>query len=446
MKQGTRIHFIGIGGSGMSGLATISVEAGMQVSGSDLRPAADILSANPILKRARVEIRQHDAANVPETGIVVYSKSIPPENVERRTALHRKLDVIPYGELVMRFAEGKKLIAVAGTHGKSTTTALIAHILSHAGWHISFLLGAKVPSLDGRSARFDVESDVFVLEADEYDRAFHAYRQRIAVVTNIDWDHTDTYPNYADILPSFGTFLRNTENGGTIVYDADDDDLRQLVEVDIGIDVRQRNITTVAYGKTHNARSTWWVDVPLYGMHNKMNAMAAAYVCEAVGIGRKEITVALVSFRGLERRMQLLGYRGSVPVHSDYAHHPSEIAATLDAVHEMYLDHAPIVVFQPHQQRRLTALFDDFVHALQNVQNLHIVREYRVPGRDDDRGMKSAKDLADALVACGNDAVYHESLEHAYDGLSSLRGTSPIILMGAGDIHILAKRLTEKPS
>ncbi len=367
------VHLIGIGGAGMSGLAGMLLKRGSRISGSDRAASIELVR---LAERGALVTTRQEADSIPaDTNLVVASAAIPADHPELLAARERGLPVIKYAQLLghlMRCYDG---IAVSGTHGKSTTAAWLSYVLKQAGLDPSFVIGARVPQLDGGSGVGD--GPHFVAEACEYDRSFHHLAPRRAAILNIEEDHLDCYADLAAIRRSFAEFAGLIGVGGLLVYNHDDSGCREIAA--------QVGCRTCSFGSA--AEADWRVvDVAveeglcvgdfefrgerlgrlrlgLPGRHNLENALAVAALAHDCGVPWGAIASGLSGFGGAERRLQLRGEIGGVRVLDDYAHHPTEIRVTLDAARRRYQPGCLWCVFQPHQHSRTRFLLDDFARS-----------------------------------------------------------------------------------
>ncbi len=379
----THVHFIGIGGSGLSAIARLLLESGYEVTGSDreLSPlAADLKKAG-----ARVYIG-HAAGNVAGADWVVRSSAIPDDNLEVSAALKLRIPVYKRADFLGRLMEDKTGIAVAGTHGKTTTSAMIAWILFQLGQDPSFIVGGVLSNL-GVNARAG-KGEVFVIEADEYDRMFLGLKPRFAVVTNIEHDHPDCYPTPADFRAAFVEFTRLVPADGALIACAED-----MGAIELMAEARRMGKRVLAYRIAENSQTQTgeWalaqnlmtnqrggfsfnvlirlqsgpqyvsgVQLQVPGLHNVRNALAALAVIALMGLSLSEAAQALSEFRGTGRRFETKGEVNGITIIDDYAHHPTEIRATLDAARARYPAGRIWAVWQPHTYSRTQTLFDEF--------------------------------------------------------------------------------------
>ncbi len=385
----THIHFIGIGGTGLSAIARVLHQRGVSVSGSDRRlsPLAAALRAEGVAVHVG-----HHASHVNGATLVVRSSAVPDENVEVQAARRKGVPVLKRADFLPQVLAGKTVIAIAGTHGKTTTTSMIAWMLAQLGLDPSFIVGALVAGLEtnahaGQGAHF-------VIEADEYDRMFLGLAPDIAVVTNVEHDHPDCFPTPEAFVGAFRDFTGQLTPDGTLIACADDPSASALLDQAAAAGRR-----VVAYGLaascTLQARelqpqpgagyrfhlyhrgvfqAALTLQVP--GQHNVLNALAALAVGHTLGLPFAQSGAALQTFRGAARRFEVRGQAGGVTVIDDYAHHPTEIRATLSAARARYPDRTLWVVWQPHTYSRLQMLLNDFAAAFDQAHHLLITPVY----------------------------------------------------------------------
>lgn len=450
-----RVHLIGVGGIHMSGIAQILRHRGHIVSGSDLQ-------LSPLTSRLEalgVAVHDgHDAANVDDAELVVYTSAAHDDNPELAEARRRRVHTIKRAEMVARLMEGKQVIAVAGSHGKTTTTSLIAHMLSRAGLEPTYLLGGESIDLGGNAAPGAGEH--FVVEADEYDRAFLNYRPQIAVVTNIEPDHLDIYGTLEELMKAFRQFLSQVDNNGYIVACTDSPALqaclpdRQAIRSEaIGDDVHPP-VRVVSYGLNQQAdwtakdfsqkgvdtssfmvgyRKQEWgvVETGLPGVHNVSNALAAIAVGEIVGLPKEAIRGAIAEFRGVRRRFELVGEMAGVRVMDSYAHHPTEVRADLAAARARFPGRRLVVLFQPHTYTRTRYLLDEFRTCFRDCEVLLIARTYAA--REEPSAGMTAEELTREIT--NPPALYAGELDEAARIVADvLQPEDVFFTVGAGDV------------
>ncbi len=418
-----KIHFVAIGGIGVSALAQYYLSEGWRVSGSD----AAASSITDALKKAGVAIFiGHSRAHVRGAARVVYSAAVPAKNPELLEARRRGIPTLMYAEAVGELTRGYYTIAVSGSHGKSTTTALIGAILLEAKFDPTIIVGTKLAYLGGSNFRKG-RGKYLVLEADEWNRSFHAYTPDMAVLTNIDRDHLDTYKTFAGVVGGFRTYLNNVKRGGYVVANMRDAAIRRLVA---GMPKAQ-GVHVVPYNEKPFARHR--ISIP--GAHNQLNAEAAWQATHILGIPRSVAERAFSKYKGAWRRLERIAPR----VYTDYAHHPTEIKATLLALREKYPKKKILCVFQPHQQDRLNRLFKEFTGAFRAADKTFIVPLYYVKGREHLTG-RTSRDLVRAINK--KEVHYAAHVEEALEMIRDERaGGAVVVFMSAGDLDEKIRRL-----
>ena len=443
------IHFVGIGGSGMSGIAEVIVNLDFNVSGSDIQ-------RSPVVERIeKVGITVfigHDAKNIKSADVVVVSTAIDPKNVEVAAALELGIPVIPRAEMLGELMRFQKGIAVAGTHGKTTTTSLVSAILQSGGLDPTFIVGGLVNSANA-NARLG-RGEYLVAEADESDASFLNLQPDIVVVTNIDADHMATYDgDFSKLSDTFVAFVKNIPFYGLAVLCEDDANVHSI-KAEIHKPILSYGFSETADIKASNLRqngSTMSFDVlikgeqemqgvelAMPGKHNVLNALAAITIAHHLEVGVEAIRDALKQFSGIGRRFQHLGEvkvgNSTVTMVDDYAHHPRELNATLDAAHGCWPERRLITVFQPHRYSRTQELFDDFVNELSDCQNLLICDVY--PAGETEIVGADGRALCRAIRQRGRvDPVFVpdiDSLETTLEGV--LQEGDVLLTMGAGNI------------
>jgi len=406
--ENKRVHFVGIGGIGMSSLARWFKAKNWAVSGSD-SAASDLLRE---LRNDCIEVKiGHKKANLREnTGLLVYNRAISLKNPEIAEARRRGIPALAYPEALEALTWYYMTVAVAGAHGKSTTTSLLSLMLILGRKDPTVIVGTKLKEFarhGGNASNFrEGKSGMLVLEADEFHSSFLHYSPSAALITNIDREHLDWYGTFANVKKAFLEFVGNIRQGGVLVANRDDAPLRAL----------RSAIERIA--KEHDVRVVWYtVHAPVVrairpllhipGEHNLSNAVGAYTLARLLGVPERDALGAIARYRGAWRRFEhkgLLKIKNSglkIDVYDDYAHHPTEIKATLEGAKAFFGDAKVICVFQPHQQRRLTALFNDFIKAFDAADSIVFLPTYTVAGRDTGDERHTAERLA-ALVAKRN--------------------------------------------
>ncbi|MEK8022458.1 MAG: UDP-N-acetylmuramate--L-alanine ligase [Candidatus Hydrogenedentota bacterium] len=451
-----RIHFIGIGGTGMSGIAEILLTLGYRVSGSDVK-------SSPVTDRleklgARISIG-HRFDNVGEVDAVVVSTAISRENPEVRVARDRGIPVVPRAEMLAELMRLKYGIAIAGTHGKTTTTSMTAMVLTEGGLDPTVIIGGRLEQLGSGAKRG--AGDYFVAEADESDGSFLKLSPTVSVVTNIDDDHLDYYGDMGKLTSTFHEFMNRVPFYGFGVICADDPRLRGLVAmssrrmVTYGIgsdaDVRADNIEMTATGSTYSlfrkTENLGRVTLAVFGRHNVANSLAAATVGLELGMAPDKVIAGLGQFTGVDRRMQAIGEGnaadgGTWRVFDDYGHHPTELTATIAAARQLSGKGRVIVFFQPHRFSRTALLYDKFATALSAADGVYLLPVYSA-GEAPREGVTTQL-IEDSLVLKGYTNFRSLAPQDALaDVVGELRDGDVVLTMGAGDVTYLGAKLVE---
>jgi UDP-N-acetylmuramate--alanine ligase len=447
-----RIHFVGIGGAGMCGIAEVLLNLGYQVSGSDL-------VESPVLQRLRglgaaIQVG-HAAENVAQADCVVTSSAVQPDNPEVRSARARRLPVVPRALMLAELMKLKQGIAIAGTHGKTTTTSLVASVLASAGLDPTFVIGGRLNSA-GVNARLGT-GDYIVVEADESDGSFLNLVPMISVVTNIDADHMDTYGHdMARLKHAFIEFLHHLPFYGAAVLCVDDRNVREImpfvskpmITYGLGADAQVRAVDVRADGERmrftvlREGEQPLAVSLNLSGEHNVRNALAAVAVADELGAPDAAIVSALANFSGVGRRFERFGDiavgadagGGSYTLIDDYGHHPAEMAATLAAARGAFPGRRIVVAFQPHRYSRTRDLFEDFVQVLSNVDCLLLAEVYAAG--EAPIVAADGRTLARSLRMNGKlEPTFIESINDMPEAIHRVaRDGDVVITMGAGTI------------
>jgi UDP-N-acetylmuramate--alanine ligase len=470
------VHFIGIGGIGMSGLARYSLalsknpankEVKWVVSGSDA--ARSVMTQELIKDGINVKIG-HKKGNIPRNArLVIYNRAIPPENPELQAAeADKRIVTLPYSKALGRITEQYQTIAITGSHGKSTTTALTGLALLRAGLDPTILVGTKLKDLHGRNIRVG-HGPYLVLEADDYRAAFLDYSPVVSIVTNIDREHMDFYKTAANVKRAFMKFLGKTREGGALILNRDDAPLRSLKPQIVQL-AKKKHLRVVWFSVRGDAAKAMRIRrvIPIPGPHNVSNALAVAKLGEILKIPEKKILAAIGSYQGAWRRMEFKGnvkikishrginrmLAGKIPIYDDYAHHPSEIKATLAAFREKFPQSPIVCVFQPHQAKRLELLFNEFMKAFDEADIVFILPLYHVLGRDEKLPRDSValvraierRSSAKPIFYVREPKKIKFAVETAIRDVPLVRDrrfTKPavVIMMGAGDIADLTEKL-----
>ena len=451
-----RVHFVGIGGSGMSGIAEVLLTQGYEVSGSDVALSA----ATRRLSELGAKIAAgHDARNVAGANVVVVSTAVAADNPEVVAARERGVPVVPRALMLAELMRLKQGIAVAGTHGKTTTTSLIASVLAEGGLDPTFVIGGRLLSA-GVNARLG-KGDFLVAEADESDASFLVLQPVVAVVTNIDADHMATYGHdFARLKDAFVNFVQRLPFYGVAVLCVDDANVRDIlpaiakptVTYGLGADaqVRAVDVAHAAGRMRFVATGAGGADLPvelnLAGVHNVQNALAAIAVGRQTGVGDAAIAKALAEFKGVGRRFQrhgdvALSHGGTFMLIDDYGHHPAEMAATMAAVRGSFPGRRVVLAFQPHRYTRTRDLFEDFVAVLATADVLLLGEVY--PAGEPPIVAADGRALARALRVAGRiEPVFVDDIADMAAAIRAVATDGDVVLtMGAGSIGGVAHQL-----
>lgn len=452
VKKKTRVHFVGIGGIGVSSLARYYKHLGAQITGSDNTESE--LTKELSKEKISISIPQSPKNLARKTDLVIHSQAIQPDHPERMAAREMQIREISYPQAIGELTRQYKTIAICGAHGKSTTTAMAALMLQEAQKDPTVIIGTKLKEFGNKNFR-PGKSKILVLESDEYGRALLNYRFRYAIVTNIDKEHLDTYKNLKDIQNTFLKFFENGEPGGTLVLCKDSSPLFALKNKIQKIG-QQKNLRVVWYGEKDRSADLIRAALAVPGKHNVLNALAVYNLGLALKIPESKILHALHNFSGTWRRMEKIGkfkvLDRKIEIYDDYAHHPTEIRATLQAFREKYPERLLACVFEPHQAKRLNYLFREFTGAFLAADETIILPLYRVPGRDSLKG-KNAKDLVLAIKKKypKKQVVYLNRPDNIVRVLEKLickkanRSKDVVIaFLGAGSITKYSKQLIEE--
>jgi UDP-N-acetylmuramate--alanine ligase len=430
-----RVHLVGVGGAGMSGIARILVQRGHRVSGSDLRDGRAVTA----LRALGVDVHVgHDAAHVGGADVIVTSSAVPATNPEVRAALAAGIPILPRAEMLAAVLVDARTILVAGTHGKTTTTSMIVVALHAAGVDPTFAIGGDLNEA-GTNAHAGADA-VAVAEADESDRSFLAYRPDVAVVTNIEHDHPEQYADLEDTLGAFAAFLDRRTDGGTAVLCADDAGVRRILpdlrgpvitygataDADVRL-VERAGVPHVSVDGTVHA-----LELAVPGRHNLLNALAALSACRVVGAPIEPVLDGLRRFQGAARRFQTLGVEQGVRVVDDYAHHPTELRATLAAAREV-TDGRIVCVVQPHRYSRTAVLGAELGRAAAGA-DLVVVTEVYGAGEAPVPGVTGGL-VAEAARLAGARVLHEPHLGEVATRLAAeVRDGDLVLVTGAGDV------------
>ena len=449
-KKIQHIHFVGIGGSGMSGIAEVLLTLGYKVSGSDLKES----HVTQRLKKlgARIAIG-HEASNIEGAQVVVTSTAVAPVNPEVLAARELGIPVIPRIEMLAEIARLKYTIAVAGTHGKTTTTSMVAEVLQAGGLDPTVIVGGRLKRLDS-GAKLG-KGDFLVAEADESDGSFLKLSPTLAIITNIDNDHLDYWGSFDRVCDGFVQYAGRVPFYGCVIACLDDLHVRNQLPrltrrvVTYGIEtaaqVRASNVQVDAEGTSFDVSvegkrfGTLRMQVP--GRHNVLNALAATVVGLELGISFEKIAEGLAAFEGVGRRMELKGERDGIRIIDDYGHHPTEIRATLSALRERYPDNRLVVLFQPHRFTRTQSLWNEFAQSFDHADQVYILDIY--PAGEAPIAGVSSELILEPLKKTHKAAFALPSPVDLSKLSQELRAGDIVLTLGAGDVWKVGEQLLE---
>ncbi len=461
------VHFVGIGGINMSGVAKLLKHAGATVTGSDTQ--ASELTAELEALRIPVTIG-HGAENVPkECDLLIYTSAVPELNPERAEARLRNIPQLTNFEFLGEWTKSARTVIVAGTHGKSTTTSLLGLMLEAGHKDPTVIVGSRVPAFPDGNVRIGAHN-IFVIEGDEYARHFLAFSPHAVIINNIELDHTDVFPDLGALMETFRELLVNVQPGGIVVANADDRNVQTLIgKMRSSLEARNVSIKTFGFGSHANQQimdhvvrggeqmfslrnpqglmSRYRLKVP--GRMNVMNAAGALTMALALHIDPHTLEDVTEAFTGIWRRFERIAEADDVLVISDYGHHPTAVAATLEAAKSFYPNKRLVLCFQPHHRNRTKHLFEAFNPSFDRADALLLVEIYDVVGRDDRSDHHiSSRDLQEAVMKRDEERNANRPVEFAQDPAMALetlkrwkRPGDVIIVMGAGDIYKIATKI-----
>ncbi len=447
-----RVHMIGIGGSGMFALATVLMDSGAVVTGSDMSTGNAV---DRLVDDGAVVTIGQNAENIPDDcDIVVYSAAINEQNPELLAARARGLRVMKYSQMLGHLMAAKGGVAVAGTHGKSTTTAMVAYVLESAGLRPDYIVGAIVEQLGGASGIGGGKH--FVAEACEFDRSFLNLSPMCAAVLNLEEDHLDCYRDLDAIIEAFRQFVAKVPQEGVVVVNGEDRDAMKAID-NARCEVQTFGMTDrctwqgtnvrleggkVAMDVLLGGKAYCSITCPLPGMHNAYNALAAMAMLNFCGLQADTIVTWLEKFTGTRRRMTLKAQINGVTVVDDFAHHPTEVQATLKALRGYYQPKRLKCVFQPHQHSRTRFLLKDFARSFADADEVIVPDIYFVRDSDREKDFISAADLVSQIRLHGGTAVYCKTFDDIGEYLCGhLAAGDLVVTMGAGNIWEVADEI-----
>lgn len=444
------IHFIGIGGIGMSGIAEVLFNLGYEVTGSDLKKS----QTTERLRGLGVKIHiGHDGANVDGAHVVVISSAVKEDNPEVMEAMRRGVPVIPRAEMLAELGRLKYGLMVAGSHGKTTTTSLLSTILAHAGFDPTVVIGGKLKAL-GTNARLGM-GEFIVAEADESDGSFLKLNPTIGVVTNIDMEHMDHFGSMGVLREAFLTFMNKVPFYGVSVLCIDDENIRSLLpgvhskaltygfapDAELQASEVTPGAMSVSFEVAFRGEPLGRFHVPVAGRHNVLNTLAAIGVALELQIPASTIRESLEGFEGIQRRLEFKGEGRGVRVYDDYGHHPTEIVATLKAARESFDGGRLVVLFQPHRYSRTSSLMEEFSGCFNDADEL-VMMDIYAAGESPIKGVSTGElinrmDRRDVGHMRDRDEAVDYMLEMVEDG-------DMVLTLGAGDVYKVAEALVEK--
>ena len=455
-RKTRHIHFVGIGGIGMSGIAELLINLGYEVSGSDLK---DTEITKNLTSLGGHIFREHKSENVKGADVVVYSSAVGRDNPEILEAKERYIPVIPRAEMLAELMRLKYGVAIAGAHGKTTTTSMVASILTCGQLDPTVVIGGRLDIWGGSNAKLG-QGDILVAEADESDGSFLMLSPTIAVVTNMDHEHIDHYGDMDAIRETFTTFINKVPFYGVAIICLDNEEIQRIIprlkkrcltygltsQADLRAMDLEKEELRVSFDVLYHNSSLGRMVVKMPGEHNVLNALAAIAVGLELNIDIKLIKKGLKNLGGLARRFQVKGERDDILVLDDYGHHPTEIVATLKAVKECWPERRLVVAFQPHRYTRIKELYDQFVISF-NQADILIVTSIYSAGEKAINGVTSER-LFQGIKEHGHKEVIHcpQQEEILPALLSVIKPGDVVMTLGAGNIYRVGEQLLEELS
>ena len=438
-----RTHFIGIGGTGLSAIARLLHESGYKVTGSDMNPSPFVDDLREIGITVYIG---HVAEQIGDAEQIVRSSAIPDHNPEVVAALEAGIPVYKRSDFLGSLMEDKIGIAIAGTHGKTSTTAMMAWTLTELGQDPSFILGGVINEMNVNAHAG--KGETFVIEADEYDRMFLGLKPTIGIITNLEHDHPDIYPTAESFHEAFMDFVNLIPEGGVLIACGDDDGAAEMLKeakvqtISYGFGETQlsaNNVKANSHGgfdfTCHLPLATCDVSLQVPGKHNVLNALAVMSVVSYLGLSLEDAAEALRSFTGTGRRFDLLGVVNGISIYDDYAHHPTEIHATLSAARARHPESRIWAVWQPHTYSRTQLLFEEFSQAFDNADEVIVTEVYRSREPKEDfssaRVVNAMKHLSAKFIATLEDASNYL--------LKNLRANDVLLVLSAGDANEISQ-------
>ncbi len=449
LKKINKVHFIGIGGIGMSGLARLFFSQGKKVTGSDLEDSALITD----LKKEGISVKiGHKENNLPlDTDLVVFTEAIPENNVELKKAQQEKKSILTFFQALGLVSKDYFTIAICGSHGKTTTTAMTALNLIAGGLDPTVIVGTKMKEFGNRNERIG-RSKYLVVEACEYRRSFLYLEPSLIVITNIDVDHLDYYKDDNDYRLAFAQFVQKLPKNGILILNDDDPETKKLLP-------EIKDLEIIKWGNKNNQQLEldYWLEnkkiwspkgkigeleLKIPGKHNLWNALASFIVGDKLGIERKKILSSLNNFAGTWRRFEFIGKKDGIEIYDDYAHHPTEIKATLTAAREKFGKRRICLVYQPHQYNRTKNLLKEFGGAFFEADLVIVPNIYKVRDKKEDTEAVSAETLVAEINKVSQNAIFGDGFDHTVQILKDqLKSGDILMTMGAGDVWKIGEKL-----
>jgi len=451
-KKSCKIHLMGIGGAGMSALAQLLIEKGHQVSGCDMSRSSYL---DKMLHQGIPISMGHNVDHLEgkDVDLLVYSSAISPNNPELLYAKETGIPMAKRAEILSMLFNGSFGIGVAGAHGKTTTSSMTAFILEFAGVSPSVAIGGELCDIGG-NAKLG-QSNYMVAELDESDGSFELFQCSIGIITNIDWDHVDHYPDIASVQESFYRFLENTKETSTLILCTADKGVRDfLVRYNMP---SGRNMVTYGWEKDCHWHASevhhisgggvrftvnfqgevlGQIQLQLSGTHNVLNALAACSAAMSLGIPFSTVVRSLYDFKGAKRRLQKVDSLEDILIYDDYGHHPREVSATLEALRNIFPEHRLIVAFQPHRYSRTAAMHEEFAQALAKGDQIFLLPIYSAD--ESNLWQASSRDIEKSMFEKGHPCTYCNGMTEAREKILEILGEKDLILtLGAGNINLL---------
>jgi len=441
-----RIHFIGIGGSGMNGIAELLLNQGYTISGSDLKESYTTQRLREL--GAKIYIG-HSEDNVKDVDVVVYSSAVKPDNPELKKAKELGIPTIPRGEMLAELMRFKYGIAIAGSHGKTTTTSMVGTVLGKTGFDPTVVVGGKLEAY-GSNAKLG-RGEFLVAESDESDGSFLKLTPTIVSINNIDLEHLGFYKDLEDIKRAFTEFANKVPFYGAVAVNIDDENVRSIVPkierkvIKFGLseeaEIRGKNLQVIDGRYKFTVEGFGDIHLSVPGIHNVYNALATIAICQELGVPFCVIKESLETFQNAKRRFEIK-YKDDVLVIDDYAHHPTEIKATLSAARDMYPDRRIVTVFQPHRYSRVHSLFNEFVNSF-DIPDIVIITDIYSAGENPIDGV-SGESLTEKIREKRDNVFFVKDIEEAESLVKSILKSGDVVLtMGAGNITVLSDNLSK---